>query len=202
MVEPVDAVVAQAAVRGARRPENFARETVFQLYRLALDQDLFGARRRPKRRTVERVWHFCEPDTQPNKQTENPSNITDRRTDELATARCQRTDLLFDVGGLVLRGARYHARIGESGAQQGAHREHVQASADDRNGQRDAPRQIRAAVRGGVRSRQLHPNTCMLCMWCQAKRLACPPVVKMRPTCTHSKAKNSVLVKVMRNTVK
>lgn len=58
----------------------------------------------------------------------------------------QRTDLFLNVGGLVLRGARYHARIGEGGAQQGAHREHVQAAADDRNGQRDAHRQIRAAV--------------------------------------------------------
>lgn len=92
--------------------------------------------------------------------------MTDRRTDELATAKCQRTDLFFDVGGLVLRGARYHARIGESGAQQGAHREHVQASADDRNGQRDAPRQIRTAVVGwcwftSVTSRHMHVmHTC------------------------------------------
>lgn len=59
MVESIDAIVAQAAVRRTRRPEYLAREAVLQLDRLTLDEHLFGARRRPKRRTVERVWHLC-----------------------------------------------------------------------------------------------------------------------------------------------
>lgn len=58
MIEPIDTVITKAAVRGPRRPEDFAREAVLELHRLALDEDLLGAGRRPVRRRVERVWHF------------------------------------------------------------------------------------------------------------------------------------------------
>lgn len=58
MVESVDAIVAQAAMRGARRPEDFARETVLELDGLTLDEHFLGARRRPICGTVQTVWHF------------------------------------------------------------------------------------------------------------------------------------------------
>jgi len=58
VIEAVHAVVAQAAVRGPRRPEDLAGETVFQLDRLSFDQDLLGPRRRSICGTVQRVWHL------------------------------------------------------------------------------------------------------------------------------------------------
>lgn len=59
VIEAIHAVVAQAAVRGARRPEDLAGEAVFQFDRLALDEHLLGAGRRPVCGAVQRVWHFC-----------------------------------------------------------------------------------------------------------------------------------------------
>ena len=41
------AVVTQAAVGGARRPEHLAGEAVLELHHLLVDDDLLGARRRP-----------------------------------------------------------------------------------------------------------------------------------------------------------
>lgn len=41
------AVVAQAAVGGARRPEHLAGEAVLEFHHLLVDDDLLGARRRP-----------------------------------------------------------------------------------------------------------------------------------------------------------
>lgn len=58
VIEAIDAIVAQAAVRGTRRPEYFAGEAIFQLDRLPLDEHLLGAWRRPVCGAVQRVWHF------------------------------------------------------------------------------------------------------------------------------------------------
>lgn len=43
------AVVAQAAVRGARRPEHLAGEAVLELHHLLVDEDLLGSGRRAVR---------------------------------------------------------------------------------------------------------------------------------------------------------
>lgn len=53
MIEAIHTIIAQAAVRGARRPEDLAGEAVLQLNRLALDEHLLGAGRRPVCGTVQ-----------------------------------------------------------------------------------------------------------------------------------------------------
>jgi len=59
VIEAVHAVIAQAAMRGPWRPEDLAGEAVFQLDRLALDQDLLGPWRRSICGAVQRIWHLC-----------------------------------------------------------------------------------------------------------------------------------------------
>ena len=49
MVEPLDAVVADGAVRGSGRTEDLAGEAVLQLHRLVADEDLLGPGRGPVR---------------------------------------------------------------------------------------------------------------------------------------------------------
>ena len=60
VVEPLHAVVADGAVRGARRPEYLAGEAELQLDRLPLDLHLLGSGRRPVRgaRTIPRLLYF------------------------------------------------------------------------------------------------------------------------------------------------
>lgn len=119
--------------------------------------------------------------------------------------RVQRTDLLLNVGGLVLRCTRYHARIRERRPQQGAHCKHKQTAADDWNGERDANGQIRTTVLRFDAKSPPPPNKDER-HYNEFKREPRPPTHKKKKHHTkfrtHSKAKNSVLVNVMRKTVK
>lgn len=58
VVKSIDAVVTQTAMGSAWWTEDFARKTVFEFDRLALDQNLFGTRRWPECGTVERIGYL------------------------------------------------------------------------------------------------------------------------------------------------
>ena len=52
VIKSLDAIVTQAAVGGARRSEDLAREAELQLHHLVIDDHLLCSRRRAKRRRV------------------------------------------------------------------------------------------------------------------------------------------------------
>lgn len=45
VIKPFYAVITKAAMRGTRRPENLAGETIFKFHSLAIDDDFFGSGR-------------------------------------------------------------------------------------------------------------------------------------------------------------
>lgn len=63
------------------------------------------------------------------------------------------TNLLFNIGSLIVGGSRYDARIREGCAQQGAHREEIQHGSHDGNNWINARRQKWAAAKEAERER-------------------------------------------------
>lgn len=58
MIKSINTIVAQAAVRCARRPKDLASKAIFQLNRLTPHEDLFRPGRRSVGGTVECIWHL------------------------------------------------------------------------------------------------------------------------------------------------